>query len=265
MNLIKRVSVALIGIPILLLIFYINGIPLLAFGSLLSGLLGWEMFTMFKKNKLNPNVLTIPFSVITFLIIALFGWSFAPLSLFPFLCILFLNRLVRNDIDGSITSIAISFLIVLYAGILPSSIITLSKFENGNYLLILIIILTWITDSFAYFIGMTLGKHRGIFPVSPKKSIEGFIAGLFFAVIASIVTRLIFPHMFTTTQLISAGVTTGIAGQAGDLMESLIKRDMHIKDSSNLIPGHGGVLDRFDSFLISISILYVVLTIESLI
>ncbi len=265
MNLLKRISVALIGIPLLLYVFYLNGTPLLIFGSLLSALISLEMFKMFKQKGLNPNVLTVPFSVITFLTISLYGWSFAPISLFPFLCILFINRLLRNDIEGSIISIAISLFTVFYAGVLPSSIITLGKFSNGNYLLILIIILTWITDSFAYFIGMTLGKHRGIFPVSPQKSVEGFVAGLVFAVIAAIATYFIFPNMFTMTQLVSAGISTGIAGQAGDLMESLIKRDMGVKDSSNLIPGHGGVLDRFDSFLISISILYVVLTIETLI
>ena len=265
-NLLKRISVALVGIPILLWVFYTNGIytygiPLKVFGSLLAGLISWEMFRMFKKNNLQPNVLVIPFSVLTFLIISIYGWSFAPLALFPYIVIVFLNRLLRNQIEGSILSISISLFILIYAGVLPSSMVRLSKLDNGNYLLILILVLTWITDSFAYFIGMTLGKHRGIFPVSPKKSIEGFIAGLVFSIIAVVVIHYTLPNYFTLTQLLAAGITTGIAGQAGDLMESLIKRDMKVKDSSNLIPGHGGILDRFDSFLISISILYVVLMI----
>jgi phosphatidate cytidylyltransferase len=106
---------------------------------------------------------------------------------------------------------------------------------------------------------MTLGKHRGVFPVSPKKSIEGFVAGIIFSLLAVLLIRVLKKDLFTLTQLIAAALTTGVVGQLGDLMESLIKRDMKVKDSSNLIPGHGGVLDRFDSFLISVAMLYVIM------
>jgi phosphatidate cytidylyltransferase len=259
MNLAKRLSVALIGIPVILWVFYTGALPLLIFGGLLSALLSWELFRMFQTNGKFPNVLAIPFSILGYLAISLLGWQYLPVVLFPFIIIIFTNRLLRNTIDESICSISFSFFIFIYAGILPASMIRITQIDNGNWLLILILVLTWITDSFAYFIGMTLGKHRGVFPVSPKKSIEGFVAGIIFSLLAVLLIRVLKKDLFTLTQLIAAALTTGVVGQLGDLMESLIKRDMKVKDSSNLIPGHGGVLDRFDSFLISVAMLYVIM------
>ncbi|MBN2829874.1 MAG: phosphatidate cytidylyltransferase [Candidatus Cloacimonetes bacterium] len=265
MNLVKRVSVALIGIPIILWVFWSDGLPLLIFGGLLSALMSWELFRMFKRNGNLPNILSIPFSIMVYFAVSLYGWQALPVILLPFMVVIFTNRLLRNKIDRSICSISFTLFIFIYAGILPSTIYQITNFNNGNWLLILILVLTWITDSFAYFIGMTLGKHRGIFPVSPKKSLEGFIAGAVFSLIAVLVIRLINRDLFTLTQLIAAALTTGFIGQLGDLMESLIKRDMKVKDSSNLIPGHGGILDRFDSFLISVAFLYVILFVLSIV
>ncbi|HNU97951.1 MAG TPA: phosphatidate cytidylyltransferase, partial [Candidatus Syntrophosphaera thermopropionivorans] len=110
-------------------------------------------------------------------------------------------------------------------------------------------------DSVAYFIGMKWGRHRGIFPISPKKSIEGFIAGIIAPFIIMII--LYFIGIIKSYQdLILVAVAAGIFGQLGDLVESMIKRFCGVKDSSKLIPGHGGILDRFDSILLAGSFLY---------
>jgi len=102
---------------------------------------------------------------------------------------------------------------------------------------------------------MKWGRHRGIFPVSPKKSVEGFFAGI----IAPFIILIILYSTGIITNilcLILIAVAAGIFGQLGDLVESMIKRFCGVKDSSKLIPGHGGILDRFDSILLAGSFLY---------
>ncbi|MFB3056342.1 MAG: phosphatidate cytidylyltransferase, partial [Ignavibacteriaceae bacterium] len=109
----------------------------------------------------------------------------------------------------------------------------------------------WICDSAAFFGGTSLGKHK-LFPrVSPNKSWEGAIFGLLFAVIAMVISKVIIIDFLSWLDVIIIGIIVGIIGQIGDLIESLFKRDAGVKDSSALIPGHGGIFDRFDSLLYS--------------
>ncbi|MFN0158074.1 MAG: phosphatidate cytidylyltransferase [Bacteroidota bacterium] len=119
----------------------------------------------------------------------------------------------------------------------------------GGYTIITIFAAIWLCDSAAYFAGTRWGKHK-LFPrVSPNKSWEGAVAGFIFAIVTFVVARqVVLPYMDFSTAIV-CGMIVGIFGQAGDLVESLIKRDTGVKDSSSLIPGHGGVLDRFDSLM----------------
>jgi phosphatidate cytidylyltransferase len=116
----------------------------------------------------------------------------------------------------------------------------------------------WVTDSAAYFLGMSFGKHRNIFAASPQKSIEGFISGIIAAFITAFLLGMLFGY--TNVQIIAMAVAAGIFGQFGDLFESILKRDAGVKDSSNLLPGHGGILDRFDSLLFAAPVLYLLLS-----
>lgn len=103
---------------------------------------------------------------------------------------------------------------------------------------------------------MLIGKHRNIFAVSPKKSLEGFLAGILFAFIGAYVLYLCFRGVVDLKLLYLGAVAAGLFGQFGDLAESLLKRDIGVKDSSNIIPGHGGMLDRFDSFIVAAPVFY---------
>jgi phosphatidate cytidylyltransferase len=115
------------------------------------------------------------------------------------------------------------------------------------------------TDSAAYFIGTAIGKHK-LFPrVSPNKSWEGAIAGFVFSIITLVVLKSFLLEFLDWVDIIAFGVIIGIFGQVGDLIESLIKRDAGVKDSSNIIPGHGGIFDRFDSLLFSAPIIFLYL------
>jgi len=107
----------------------------------------------------------------------------------------------------------------------------------------------WVCDSAAYFIGRAIGKHKLFERISPKKTIEGAIAGFVFAILAFVGLGELFLAEIPVVHFIVGGSIVGVLGQYGDLAESMLKRDAGVKDSSNLLPGHGGALDRFDSIL----------------
>lgn len=125
--------------------------------------------------------------------------------------------------------------------------------ENGEWLYLLIFIGAWVTDTFAYFTGRFLGKHKLIEAVSPKKTVEGSIGGIFFCMLCFVVYGIVMRHALdVSVNLIFLGVSgvlVSIISQIGDLIMSLIKRHYQIKDFGKIFPGHGGVLDRFDSIL----------------
>ncbi len=129
----------------------------------------------------------------------------------------------------------------------------------GAWTVLTIFVSIWICDSAAYFAGRAFGKHKLFERVSPKKTWEGAIAGFLGAIAAFLVMQsLVLPYL-TVVQALICGVIVGIFGQLGDLVESLLKRDAGVKDSSSLIPGHGGVLDRFDSILFVSPLLFLYL------
>ncbi len=124
-----------------------------------------------------------------------------------------------------------------------------SPVEKAQWLVLTILIGIWICDSAAYFAGKSFGKHKLAPSISPKKTWEGAVAGVLFAVLAVIGMQQWLLDYLTLDHAIVIGVIVGVFGQLGDLAESQLKRSAGIKDSSQLIPGHGGVLDRFDSLL----------------
>ena len=138
----------------------------------------------------------------------------------------------------------------------------------GNYIYLLTFICAWVTDIFAYFTGMLLGKHKLIPTVSPKKTVEGAIGGVVFCMLATVLFGFIIEKFFNThgvtsanyLVLIVAGIFASVVSQTGDLIMSVIKRHYGIKDYGKLFPGHGGVLDRFDSVLAVSLILSVICT-----
>ncbi len=126
----------------------------------------------------------------------------------------------------------------------------------GGLTIIAILVSIWMCDTMAYFGGISMGKHK-LFPrVSPNKSWEGAVWGFFGAVLTMILFQHYFLPYLKLHQAIVIGVIIGVFGQIGDLIESLLKRDAGVKDSSELIPGHGGVFDRFDSLIFVSPMLY---------
>ncbi|MCM3386785.1 phosphatidate cytidylyltransferase [Ureibacillus chungkukjangi] len=128
--------------------------------------------------------------------------------------------------------------------------------NGGLEYLIFALLIVWTTDSGAYFIGRKLGKKKLWPEISPNKTVEGFVGGIITAVVFASIMQMIFPISSSWIALIVIAIIASIFGQMGDLVESAIKRHYGVKDSGNLLPGHGGILDRFDSLLFVLPLLH---------
>lgn len=167
-------------------------------------------------------------------------------------CIFFIN-LYRQNSSKPFTNIAYTFLGIIYVSV-PFALLNIIAFYRDAYsyeIILGILLLIWASDTGAYFTGKKFGKTKLFERVSPKKSWEGFLGGMALNLIIAIILGKYFSELFIW-QWIVIGVIISIAGTYGDLVESLFKRGIEIKDSSHSIPGHGGFLDRFDGLLLSI-------------
>lgn len=157
--------------------------------------------------------------------------------------------------------VMVTFTSFFYVSVMLSFVYYIREIEYGGAFVVLIFICSWINDTFAYFTGVTLGKHKMTPKLSPKKSIEGLIGGLLGATVIGALYGVFFqakvydlkncPLIFGIVGLLGAG-----AAVVGDLTASAIKRNNNVKDYGKLIPGHGGVLDRFDSMIFTAPIIY---------
>lgn len=269
-NLVSRVLVALVGIPLIVGLCLIGKIPFLIF-VLLIGLIAFYEFSGMLKNK-NSYANRIIGSVSVLLIILNEYYHFLDYHVFFVLIILtlLLTELFRNK-SSAINNLGSTLLGIFYIGFFAASILNVREFysasaftySQGGYLILSILVSIWLCDSAAYFIGSAYGLHKLMPRVSPKKSWEGAIAGFIFAVIGLVVAKSIVLDFLSMFDAIVIGIIVGIFGQIGDLVESLIKRDANVKDSSAIIPGHGGIFDRFDSLLFTAPIVYLYLRLIS--
>jgi phosphatidate cytidylyltransferase len=257
-NLTQRVIVALIGVAVLIsAIVYSQYSYLVVFAIIL-------FFTIseFYKLLLLDGMLPLKFWG-TFTAVILFFVTFLVQSgieqsrlyfiLFPVSAIVFFIKLYKRGENKPFTNIAYTFLGIIYVGV-PFALLHTIAFRDGIYnyeVIIGILLMTWASDTGAYFAGTTFGKKKLFERVSPNKSWEGFIGGALLTIVLSIVIS----HYFNTLELwkwLVIGILTTVAGTYGDLVESLFKRSIEIKDSGTSLPGHGGFLDRFDALLLSI-------------
>ncbi|HEX8407435.1 MAG TPA: phosphatidate cytidylyltransferase [Thermoanaerobaculia bacterium] len=163
----------------------------------------------------------------------------------------------RKPLEDSLPSSAVAVLATTYVGMLTGSLIRLrNDFPEGWKLVFFLLLVVWLGDSGAYYVGKKFGKRKLSPRISPKKTIEGLAGGMATSIIAAVVIHFTFFQNFPLHHAIIAGVLLSFAGVVGDLAESMWKRSADVKDSGTLLPGHGGFLDRFDSILFTAPILY---------
>ena len=173
--------------------------------------------------------------------------------LLPVIYIAFLIKLYRKSDGKPFTNIGLTFLGIIYVA-LPFALFHLPAYYTGSYtyeIVLGIILIQWASDTGAFFAGIRFGKRKLFERVSPKKSWEGFMGGMMVALAMSWACFHYLGVLFSW-QWLGIGIIISVVGTYGDLIESLFKRSMEIKDSGTSIPGHGGFLDRFDSLLLSL-------------
>lgn len=161
-----------------------------------------------------------------------------------------LGGLIRPDpIEKAALRIGWMFGAPIYGGMLLSSIALIHRYEDGGSWVLLAMLVAWLSDTLAYFSGKFFGKRKLYPKLSPKKTVEGALGGLTGSVLGAAGVSLFLIDALPLAHAIVLGLICGILGQAGDLFESLLKRSVGVKDSGNLLPGHGGILDRVDALM----------------
>jgi phosphatidate cytidylyltransferase len=166
-------------------------------------------------------------------------------------------ELFNENPDLCISRIASSFLGAFFIPLTLIHMIYIRNLNKGMEFIFFIFIVVWILDTAAYAFGKMFGRHKLAKNVSPKKTVEGAAAGIIFGVLTAVVCRNIFMNsILTLKDAVILGIVIAVAGQFSDIAESLIKRDGNVKDSGKIIPGHGGVFDRFDSYIFTAPAVY---------
>ena len=250
----QRVISAIVAIIIVVPIVLYGGIPFYLGASVL-GLIGfYEMLKARKIERDIPNIMKIV-CMFAFIIIMMDNWGNKVLVfnsndkliltiLLTVIPIVFFNKKKSYDINDALFMLGT----IMFLGISFNHLVNIRVGSLYNF--IYLVLITTMTDTFAYFTGRLIGKHKMCPSVSPNKTWEGFVGGLVFGTIISVVFYVCaFDFTGSVFLLVLVSMLLSVVGQLGDLVFSSIKRHYKIKDYGNIMPGHGGVLDRLDSLL----------------
>ncbi len=259
----SRVLVAVTLGPLVLAAAYFGDFWFLGFVTLIAVASYWEFSQMaLKKEALSSKGWGI--AVLIFFIVNLkYGWLQPIESVYVSILVIMFRELFKNK-GSAILNLGASVTGIFYIGVCASSLVLIREYDafppdKAGLFIISYIFSIWLSDTSAYFGGLTFGKHRLLERVSPKKSWEGFYFGMAGAIGSFFLFRELFLDFLTPVDALFLGLIVGIVGPLGDLVESLLKRDAGTKDSSNLLAGHGGFFDRFDSVIASAPVVYIYL------
>ena len=274
----KRLLTAVVGIPILIFALVQGGYVLLTLVAFVAVIGLWEFFHVMELRGHKPLKTAGYVSGLVIVFSAYFLQNYFLVLFVVLLFILFVglfekdNKAALSGTGGTIFGVfyiaglltfAIqlrnlgTFLMTQYRSLGPFLATQHIDDRTGIYAIFFPIAVVFISDTGAYFIGKAYGKRRVAPAISPKKSWEGVGGGIAASLIAAFVIWMIAPDRFPLKQAVILSVLLSIAGLAGDLVESRIKRDAEVKDSGTIFPGHGGVMDRIDALLFGLPIAYI--------
>ncbi len=257
-NLLARVLTAAVAAPVVVWLTWIGGLPFTLLILVAVGISLYEFLAMVEKSS------PVCIGIVWILGVSLAWGSTTTWFLHHAWMVLVLGVMVillaylffpGSVVRGSAERAALSMLAVLYAAGLPACLIHLRMLKDGWAWVLLAMIITWGSDTAAYFSGRAFGKRK-LYPlISPKKTWEGAFGGLLGSMLFSFVAWLTFFPRISIIHLLIISLLGGAVGQMGDLVESMIKRSVGVKDSGKLLPGHGGLLDRIDALIFAAPIL----------
>ncbi|MEP1208359.1 MAG: phosphatidate cytidylyltransferase [Rhizobiaceae bacterium] len=239
----KRVASGIVMLVAVLWLCWLGGWPFTLLSLLLSALLYYEWQAIVRRTPFDGIEAVLTAGFVGLLISNLFGYGFVGLAVFAVLGLL-LELTTSGDEKSDVRWIGLG---ALYCAI-PAIAFPLIRDNGGLALILFLFVTVWITDIAAYFVGRQFGGPKLMPAVSPKKTWSGALGGLGFSVLFAIAVTL-YDASLPTLALILGAVLLSIVSQAGDLFESWVKRLFDVKDSSQLIPGHGGFLDRLDGLV----------------
>lgn len=258
----QRVLVAVICVPLLMVVMLC--MPSLAMAILVSLIAALSCFELLRAVEEDLPQILKWISVLAAALVPLGTWLAGKIGLelqttyflaLLLMVILFVVAIGNHETESEVYFQQIA--VCLFGGVLlPAflgALVELRMMDYGKLLVVLPFVVAFITDGGAYFSGVFLGKHRGITNVSPNKSLEGYIGGLVIGVIACLIYGLVVHTLkqiaVSYLALAVYGLIGGLITELGDLAFSLIKRQYGVKDFGNVLPGHGGIMDRFDSMV----------------
>ncbi len=274
-NLLKRILLAAGGIPVLIILIFVltqySHLLLNILIVLLSAIGGLEARNLFIKRKTDLNPVKTAFIAAVFPIFSIFvvlgllpQAYIVPLIVLSVSIMFIREALMRQEklIESVLDRLPAYCFLLFFPGFFISFLILINLMEHSSLLIIIFLTLVFSNDTFAYIFGMLLGgNNRGMFPVSPKKSLAGFIGGIASSGIAAYIFFIFFPHIFNDNLFLAVltGISIGFTSVIGDLLESALKRSAGEKDSGTLMGGRGGVLDVIDSILFSAPFYYYIM------
>ena len=263
----KRILTALVALPILLFTVWSSSpyyfVTLTAIAVLLA--LG-EFYSLAAKARCKPQTVT-GFGA-ALVIIASFIFEEPLLAIGALIGLTIASLIVAvvraGELKDSLASVSATVFGVVYVALLAGCLAGVRMIPDSRFgithlsskALTMFFAIVMLTDTGAYYTGRTIGRHKLAPRISPGKTIEGAVGGFVMAAVAGYLSKLAFFPEIPTAHCLILGAIIGVVGQIGDLAESLLKRGSNVKDSGNLLPGHGGMLDRIDSILFSAPVLY---------
>lgn len=252
---IKRITSGLLGFPLVLIVLIIGNMYVVDAALAIIAILAMDEYFNAISKIAKPVRWVGYLSCVSIALIHIIPENYlvtASILVIPILLLILFIQVIVTEMKTSFKDIAYTLFGILYVVMLIMFFAKINGMENGNILIWYAIFAAWGTDIFAYFIGKYFGKHK-FSKISPNKSIEGCIAGTIGGIIIMLVYTYIannfwgMEYSYLTIAVI--GLLLSVIGQIGDFAASSIKRYVDIKDYSNLIPGHGGMLDRIDSLI----------------
>ncbi len=258
----QRVITAVIALAIFIPILYFGGIWLEIASVVLAAVGVFEIYIMRKRIIVSIDfILTILGTLALAVPISFYrGWSpkgFSRLDTFYIFAVLLLIVTVLTKNKFNFEDASVSVISMIYIGTGFHYLASVRNSSGGLGLLMFALIVVWSTDIFAYTFGRKIGKHKLWPAISPNKTWEGTIAGIISALVLSGIYMYFVPQKYSLVTMLLIALVLSAFGQMGDLIESAYKRYYKVKDSGNILPGHGGILDRFDSMLIVLPLLHV--------